>query len=165
VSEQNANKQSVPPKQEGRDKEQADRLRQGSVEFWKIEYDFFKHMMTFSLAAIAAFGAMLGSVFSDPYVWVQDWLVGALSLSRNAVIVLTFSSFIISAVSSTLGMMHAAICVYQLGTLESVKEIEAFHQAQRKWSSKRVLQGLMIILSFGFGLLMFLTFIFTNVRL
>jgi hypothetical protein len=38
--------------------------RERRLEFWKIQYDYFKHLMTLALASIAGFGAMLGGVFS-----------------------------------------------------------------------------------------------------
>jgi|SRR5215216_753720 len=40
-----------------------EQLRKSRVEYWKASYDFQKHMMTVSLAAIAGFGALLGGAF------------------------------------------------------------------------------------------------------
>jgi len=46
--------------------EKLTRAREGAIESLKFDHTFTQHLGTLSLAAIAAFGAMLGGVFSDP---------------------------------------------------------------------------------------------------
>jgi hypothetical protein len=47
------------------DQEARDHIFQSRLEFWKAMVDFYKHLMTLSVASIGAFGRLLGTVFQQ----------------------------------------------------------------------------------------------------
>jgi hypothetical protein len=51
------------------EKEKRQRLVQSGTEYWKAQFEFHKNLMTLCLATIAAFGALLSGVFTDPTTW------------------------------------------------------------------------------------------------
>jgi hypothetical protein len=67
--------------------------RERRLEFWKIQYDYFKHLMTLALASIAGLGAMLGGVFSafvgDP---ISEILIYAIFGCFVGVLLLSFEA-------------------------------------------------------------------------
>jgi hypothetical protein len=39
------------------------RLLQSGTDYWKVQFEYYKHLMTINLAAVAAFGALLGGFY------------------------------------------------------------------------------------------------------
>lgn len=135
------------------EREKRDRLAQSQLEYWKARYDFAKHFMTISLAAVAAFGALLGSAFIDPTVWDPNpWVLGTvyIPLERNFVIGGTFLCFIYAAIfaGSTAGRTRANI--RRLGKMVTSAELAAYEENERKGTR------LTNVMEFVFTLLFFL---------
>jgi hypothetical protein len=96
--------------------ETQERVFQSDLEFWKIQYDFFKHLMTLAIALIAGFGAMLGGVFEDQVVLES---LGSFAWSVPA---FCFILLIISATSSGIAARESANVIQELGQIQSFDE-------------------------------------------
>jgi hypothetical protein len=138
------------------EREKRDRLAQSQLEYWKARYDLAKHFMTLSLAAVAAFGALLGSAFIDPTVWdPSPWVLGAvyIPLERNFVIGGTFLCFIYAAIfaGSVAGRTRANI--RRLGKMVTSAELAAYEEKERKGTSLTNVMEFVFTLLFFFGLI------------
>ncbi len=139
------------------EREKRDRLAQSQLEYWKARYDFAKHFMTLSLAAVAAFGALLGSDFIDPTVWdPRPWVLGGavyIPLERNFVIGGTFLCFIYAAIfaGSVAGRTRANI--RRLGKMVTSAELAAYEEKERKGTSLTNIMEFVFTLLFSLGLI------------
>ena len=114
-------------------REEADRLRHSALEYQKTDYDFYKHLMTLALAAIAAFVAILGGGSLDSSHWRGDFTLTLwwLSLSRSQLISITFISLFLAAFGACTEARIARDNIYRLGRLETPEEITKFQEESR----------------------------------
>jgi hypothetical protein len=146
-------------REEAAEKEKRDNLRQGAIEYWKSYYDFFKHLATISLAAIAGFGALLGGAFSDA-TWEGYVLFGFLPLiylSRSAIMLWTFAGFFLAAIAGFGAMTVARSHLYHVGTLETGDELDEHHNKSTMLRSRAGFIGLaafvpLSVAILGFGI-------------
>jgi hypothetical protein len=113
-----------------------------AVEYCKTVYDYYKHLMTVSLAAIAPFGAMLGGVFSNSAAWPDGALV-----SRTTFVVLVFACFLQTALAAAQAMAKAERNILRIGELETAEELTEFAA-----SGEPIFDNLRIVIIIPFGL-------------
>jgi hypothetical protein len=89
---------------------QEDRVIQENVEsrleYWKIQYDFQKHVTTVGLLAAAGFTALLGGFFKNDCPWAFDAATG-LPIA-TMVIVIIYVAVFLSVVFATIAALAAS---------------------------------------------------------
>jgi hypothetical protein len=141
------------------------RTRDGIMEALKLEHGWFQNLGTICLAAIAAFGAMLGGFFSDASQWdstyqlVKQYPLVTLSVDRASVISLTFTLFIMAALASGIGTGRVRIDIREVAKADTMEELESSQTLMRRLISIRAIERLLGILFFGAGLISFIVFL------
>lgn len=143
-------------------KEERDRLRQSGIEFWKATSDLFKHIMTLSLAALAAFGALLGGVFSDPGTWDGYLFEDMLFMPRNLIIPVTFLSFLLAALGSAFVISRSRYTIWHMGEIETAEGLSEFQHREIRLFSRYSREVFLAILPFGLGILGFEVFVLNS---
>jgi hypothetical protein len=107
-------------REEAAEKEKQERLRRSYIDFLKAQHDFAKQLMTFSLAAVAALGALLAGAFSDPAPWEGS------VVPRWVVILVTFGGFVQSMIHAHWLMRDSAFAMLEVGDLETTEELSKY---------------------------------------
>jgi hypothetical protein len=86
--------QTTQRKQGTENNKDTNRSVESGMEYWKVQYDFYKHRTTLALAFVAALGALLGSGVFDPsrkreiiyftFGWLLSTVVAGFSAMANA---------------------------------------------------------------------------------
>jgi excisionase family DNA binding protein len=146
-------------------KDKRDRLAQSYLEFWKATYNLYRHIMTLSLAAIAALGAMLGSAFSDPTAWTGWTMFGISFVPRNVAMVCTFAGFLVAAVGSFACSTSAARVMKRIGEVPTAEELTEFQNEHDRRTSRISIEALISFLFFGIGIVGLEVFILGHIHL
>jgi hypothetical protein len=148
------------------EKEKRESLRQGAIEYWKSFHDFYKHLTTLSLAAIAAFGALLGGVFADK-PWRVDSLeptvIAWMVASRENLIFATLLSFGIPALAGMMAMRFARRCLYDIGKQQTVDELTNYQFEHTRFGSPATTYAISTIGPLMLGIFEILIFILASV--
>ena len=84
----NAKNNGTKPKQVPA-QETTDQSSQRYLEYLKTEYDLLKHLMTLSVATLAAMGALVGGFFPDP----GEWYPGTFAFLGSSAMFLSFAAY------------------------------------------------------------------------
>jgi hypothetical protein len=106
-------------------------LLQIGTEFWKAQSDFFKHLMTSYLAAVAVFGALLGGFYNA---------FDLNSAVNVGLIVGTFLAFLASLTLSAMAAHDARGNIVRMLRVETEYDLEAMRE-KRKLHRIRAMQG------------------------
>jgi hypothetical protein len=103
-------------------KERRDRVAQSGMEYWKAQYDFYKHFMTISLASIAAYGAVLGGLIMGP---LEKSVTGDLySTLLYGLFLWTFLWLATAAIWAVSGMRVARRSLWEMRTVNDEEDFE-----------------------------------------
>ncbi len=132
----------------GKPKPKNDRtiVLQIGTEFWKAQLDFFKHLMTVNLAALAVFGALLGGFFYN----------SDLKSPVNVGLILgTLLAFLISLILSAMAAHDARGNILRMLRVEAQSDLDTMRDRRRR-VRVRAVQG------FGTGVIALVIFIVLN---
>jgi hypothetical protein len=151
---------------EATQKEKLTRAREGALEALKLEHNSAQNLGILSLAAIGAFGAILGA-FSDPKAWddsltlINDSFLTftTIPISRPIMITITFGAFLLSAIAARALELRIRYEVRQAAKAEEVTEIETLQNTMRSPRYIGTWERVLLAIAFGVGAIAFLTFI------
>jgi hypothetical protein len=152
-------------KAESEEEEKLERTRQGMIESLKLEHATASHIGTICLAAIAAFSAMLGGVFSDPKDWdsklqvINAYPIITFTVDRTPVIFFIMGTLLIAAVGSLLASVAARAAITDVAKAANMLEMEEVQDELTSLKHRRVYERLAGIAFFGIAALAFLLFI------
>jgi hypothetical protein len=145
-----------------RDAEEKDKLarqREGIIEALKLEHNWHQHLGTISIAAIAAFGAILGGAFPNPQHWDSTWEIIQLPVNRAVLISLIFIAFLAGAVGAGVGALSVRNAIEHISRAETTNDIDRRRAQLRGLRSTLQWMRALGTLFFGVGLVLFLIFI------
>ncbi len=140
------------PKPDPQAEKQRDRFIQSGLEYWKIQYDFQKHLMTMDILAVAGFVALLGGFFGGDGEWVVGhliayldsifWLGGSLESTdplvtgnrfANICIILIFSGFFLSVIAAFRAAQAARLMI---GVTHRIREEQDIYYVDRRTAKR-----------------------------
>lgn len=91
------------------EEKERDRQIQSRLEYWKIQYDFQKHVTTVGLLAAAGFTALLGGFFKNDCPWALDDAIGP--PTATIVIVLIYVAVFFSVIFASIAALLASFLI------------------------------------------------------